>query len=136
LPTSSPSWVGGRAEGVERGPGELGKLAQSIGVLGGEVGAAGVVGQLQEAVAAAVLSEDGRGQPAPHRGVVRGLTAEGMPGGMGFDLGLGQPHHLARGQVQAVQPEFPRIHADARAALVRFLDHPSRGAQACLSRTR
>ena len=36
-------------------PGELGKLAQSIGVLGGELGAAGLVGQLQEAVATAVL---------------------------------------------------------------------------------
>jgi hypothetical protein len=94
----------GRPEGVQGRSGERGKLAQWIGVLGGEVGAARLIGQLQEAVSAAIFPTDRGGQPSPHRRVGRGLIAEALPGGMGFGLGLGQPHHLARRQVQAMEP--------------------------------
>jgi low temperature requirement protein LtrA len=48
----------------------------------------------------------------------RGLTTEGRPGGMVFDLGLGHPHHLARRQVQAVKPAAARIYAVVAPALV------------------
>ena len=104
--------------GVESRPGESGKLAEPVGVLGGEVGARRLVGQLQEAVVAAILPVDRAGQPSAEWRVGRGLGTEGRPGGMGFDLGLGQPHHLARRQVQAVKPAAARIYAVVAPALV------------------
>ena len=47
-----------------------------------------------------------------------GLVSEPVPRGMGLDLGLGEPHHLAGRQVQAVEPEAARIDAVVAPALV------------------
>jgi hypothetical protein len=66
----------------------------------------------------AARATDRGGKPSPHRRVGRGLIAEALPGGMVFDLGLGQPHHLVRRQVQAVEPAAPRVYAVVAPALV------------------
>ena len=93
--------AGGGAERVERRGREVGQLADQLRVVLREVGAARLVGELEEAVAPPSLSAHRGGESAAHRRVVGSLLAERVPRRVRLDLGLREPDDLAHARLGA-----------------------------------